>query len=245
MKLQCSGSSWPAQRPNRCTSRSTWRRASRITSRRSTRCTTQNDKARASGRHRGTDDSVLRLAAGGWCSWAVFVSIKRAKRPDRAEGRSTISSKWGERVFERLWGPEQLRSSSRRPRCWRPTFGAARVTREQWTALRSCRYWRITPRAWAAAAMVVVSLDGRVVVDSLHPAGESRNFEYSDLLTRRAQDAGHARRHRSHRRAACTSWWWSRCSHPKPIAYVAIGFRGRRLRSQGTGRTDRAGGFVF
>jgi diguanylate cyclase (GGDEF)-like protein len=151
---------------------------------------------------------------------AVFVSIN-VRSDQIAQKTVDHQLEVGERVFERLWAQNNAQLEQEAT-VLAADFGLreslASNDRPTILSVLANHATRV-----GAAAMVVVSLDGRVVVDSLHPAGESRNFEYSNLLTR-AQDAGHA---------AATVAIDGRLYQlvvvpvlaPEPIAYVAIGFR--------------------
>jgi len=151
---------------------------------------------------------------------AVFVSIDL--RSDQI-AQTTVDHQLevGERVFERLWTQSNTQLEQEAT-VLAADFGLreALASNDRGTILSVLANHATRV---GAAAMIVVSLDGHVVVDSLHPAGDSRIFEYSDLLTH-AQDRGHA---------AATVAIDGRLYQlvlvpvlaPEPIAYVAIGFR--------------------
>jgi diguanylate cyclase (GGDEF)-like protein len=150
---------------------------------------------------------------------AVFVSID-VRADQIAQKTVDHQLEVGERVFERLWTQNNTQLEQEAT-VLAADFGLreALASNDHGTILSVLANHATRV---GAAAMIVVSLDGRVVVDSLHPAGEPRIFEYSDLLTR-AQDSGHA---------AATVAIDGRLYQlvlvpvlaPERIAYVAIGF---------------------
>ena len=151
---------------------------------------------------------------------AVFVSLDL--RSDQIAQRTVDHQlEVGERVFERLWAQNNTQLEQQAV-VLAADFGLREALASNDHATILSVLANHATRV-GAAAMILVSLDGRVLVDSLHPAGEPRGFEYADLLGR-AQDSGHA---------AATVAIDGRLYQlvvvpvlaPEPIAYVAIGFR--------------------
>jgi diguanylate cyclase (GGDEF)-like protein len=127
----------------------------------------------------------------------------------------------GERVFERLWMQNNTQLEQEAS-VLAADFGlrAALASNDQGTILSVLANHATRV---GAAAMMVVSLDGRVMVDSLHPARGPQRFEFPKVLAR-AQDSEHA---------AATVAIDGRLYQlvmvpvlaPEAIAYVALGFR--------------------
>lgn len=151
---------------------------------------------------------------------AVFVSIN-VRSDQIAQKTVDHQLEVGERVFQRLWAQNNTQLEQEAT-VLAADFGLreslASNDRPTILSVLANHAKRV-----GAAAMVVVSLDGRVLVDSLHPAGESRRFEYSDLLMH-AQEGGHAAA-----TVAIDGLLYQLVVvpvlAPEPIAYVAIGFR--------------------
>ena len=151
---------------------------------------------------------------------AVFVSIDL--RSDQIV-QTTVDHQLevGERVFERLWMQNNTQLEQQAS-VLAADFGLREALASNDRATILSVLANHATRV-GAAAMMVVSLDGRVLVDSLHPAQEPRRFEYSSLLTR-ARDSEHAAA-----TVAIDGLLYQLVmvlvSAPEPIAYVAIGFR--------------------
>ena len=151
---------------------------------------------------------------------AVFVSI--GLRSDQI-AQTTVDHQLevGERVFERLWMQNNTQLEQQAS-VLAADFGLREALASHDRATILSVLANHATRV-GAAAMMVVSLDGRVVVDSLHPAQEPRRFEFPRLLAR-AQDSDHA--------AATVAidgplyqLVMVPVLAPETIAYVAIGFR--------------------
>jgi len=150
----------------------------------------------------------------------VFVSI--GLRSDQI-AQTTVDHQLevGERVFERLWMQNNTQLEQQAS-VLAADFGLreALASKDQGTILSVLANHATRV---GAAAMMVVSLDGRLMVDSLHPAREPQRFPFPKLLAR-AQDSEHA---------AATVAIDGRLYQlvmvpvlaPEAIAYVAIGFR--------------------
>jgi diguanylate cyclase (GGDEF)-like protein len=151
---------------------------------------------------------------------AVFVSLDL--RSDQI-ALTTVDHQLevGERVFERLWAQNNTQLEQEAV-VLAADFGLreALASNDHGTILSVLGNHATRV---GAAAMIVVSLDGRVLVDSLHPAGETQKFQYSELLAH-AQDSGHAAGivaidGRLYQLVVVP------VLAPEAIAYVAIGFR--------------------
>jgi diguanylate cyclase (GGDEF)-like protein len=151
---------------------------------------------------------------------AVFVTIDL--RADQI-AQTTVDHQLelGERVFERLWRQNNTQLEQQAS-VLAADFGLREALASNDRATILSVLANHATRV-GAAAMIVVSLDGRVLVDSLHPTRGPQNFEFSSLLAR-AQDSGHA--------AATVAidgplyqLVMVPVLAPEPIAYVAIGFR--------------------
>jgi diguanylate cyclase (GGDEF)-like protein len=150
----------------------------------------------------------------------VFVSIDL--RSDQI-AQTTVDHQLevGERVFERLWMQNNTQLEQQAS-VLAADFGLreALASKDQGTILSVLANHATRV---GAAAMMVVSLDGRLMVDSLHPSREPQRFPFPRLLAR-AQDSEHA---------AATVAIDGRLYQlvmvpvlaPEAIAYVAIGFR--------------------
>jgi diguanylate cyclase (GGDEF)-like protein len=151
---------------------------------------------------------------------AVFVSLDL--RSDQI-ALTTVDHQLevGERVFERLWAQNNTQLEQEAV-VLAADFGLreALASNDHGTILSVLGNHATRV---GAAAMILVSLDGRVLVDSLHPGGGTRKFEYSELLAH-AQDSGHAAGivaidGRLYQLVVVPVF------APEAIAYVAIGFR--------------------
>jgi diguanylate cyclase (GGDEF)-like protein len=151
---------------------------------------------------------------------AVFVSIS-VRSGQIAQLTADHQLEVGQRVFERLWAQNNTQLEQEAA-VLTADFGLreALASNDRGTILSVLA--NHASRV-GAAAMIVVSLDGQVLVDSLHPTGERQRFEFSELLTR-AQEGG---------RAAATVAIDGLLYQlvvipvlaPEAIAYVAVGFR--------------------
>jgi len=151
---------------------------------------------------------------------ALFVSIDL--RSDQI-AQTTVNHQLevGERVFERLWAQNNAQLEQQAA-VLAADFGLREAIASDDRATILSVLANHATRV-GAAAMIAVSLEGRVLADSLHPAGPTHNFEFPDLLAP-AQDSG---------RAASTVVIDGLLYQlvvvpvlaPEPKAYVAIGFR--------------------
>jgi diguanylate cyclase (GGDEF)-like protein len=151
---------------------------------------------------------------------AVFISIG-VRSSQIAQTTADHQLEVGKRVFERLWAQNNAQLEQEAA-VLTADFGLresiASIDRGTILSVLANHASRV-----GAAAMIVVSLDGHVLVDSLHPSDERSLFEFSELLGR-AQESG---------RAAATVAIDGLVYQlvvvpvlaPEPIAYVAIGFR--------------------
>jgi diguanylate cyclase (GGDEF)-like protein len=127
----------------------------------------------------------------------------------------------GERVFERLWAQNNTQLEQEAA-VLTADFGLREALASKDRATILSVMANHASRV-GAAAMIVVSLDGQVLVDSLHPTSERRPFEFPDLPVQ-AQESGHA---------AATVEIDGLLYQlvvipvlaPEAIAYIAIGFR--------------------
>jgi len=151
---------------------------------------------------------------------AVFVSIS-VRSGQIAQLSADHQLEVGERVFERLWAQNNTQLEQEAA-VLTADYGLREALASNDRSTILSVLGNHASRV-GAAAMIVVSLDGQVLVDSLHPTGERRRFEFSDLLVN-VQEGG---------RAAATVAIDGLLYQlvvipvlaPEAVAYVAIGFR--------------------